>query len=97
MEHRTVGAPTEHRESDREEHLEEPFRLGDRPLRRRGLTEGLEPGGIGGVNTSTVTAPATTRIKPARNGALIWSKARFMNAVRSVLTTGAPPNTRGMT
>ena len=57
-------------------------------------------GGTGddcGLKTSTVTAPTTTRSRPARNNALSWLKLRFIAAVRSVLITGAPPKTSGMT
>ena len=54
-------------------------------------------GGDCGLNTSTVTAPVITSSNPARNGALSWSKLLFIAAVRSVLITGAPPNTSGIT
>ena len=53
--------------------------------------------GATGLKISTVAAPVMTRISPAMNGALSCPNDFVIVAFKSVLTTGAPPKTSGMT
>src|SRR5688572_29223830 len=50
-----------------------------------------------GRKINTQIAPMTTRIRPAKNNGLACLYDFDMYIVTNVLTTGAPPNTNGMT
>src|SRR5262245_18607677 len=50
-----------------------------------------------GAKISTITAPAMTTPRLMTKGALINDQVCSVSIVVSVLTTGAPPNTSGMT
>src|SRR6266478_4298749 len=53
--------------------------------------------GARGAKMSTVTAPAATRISPATNSGPTSPNMPLLVNATNVFTTGAPPNTNGMT